>query len=166
MSIYLSCGKQAGLEGIATDVLVKALGASECNSFQFGVGLGVSITKGGVEKSSPSLSEIVLTKAFDSMSPALFINCCLGTTITKVQIDFTGTSGDTKKGSLVYLTYELKNAIITGHSISSGGDKPSESISFAYEEMAMTYKTPPVTEKNKDGSPVVQKWSIITNAKP
>lgn len=165
MAIYLSCGKQAGLEGIATDALVKSLGASECNSFQFGVGLGVSISKGGVEKSSASLSEVVLTKSFDSMSPALFINSCLGTTITKVQIDFTGTAGDASKGSLVYLTYELKNAIITGHSISSGGDKPSESISIAYEEIIMTYKTPPATEKNKDGSPVVQKWSIIANAK-
>ncbi len=165
MSIFLSCGKQDGLEGIATDASVKALGASECNSFQFGVGLGVSISKGGVEKSSPSLSEITLTKSFDSMSPALFINCCLGTTITKVQIDFTGTSGDAAKGSLVYLTYELKNAVITGHSISSGGDKPSESLSFAYEHIKMTYKTPPATAKNKDGSPVVQNWSIIENKK-
>jgi type VI secretion system secreted protein Hcp len=166
MSIFLSCGKQAGLEGIATDKAMAALGASECNSFQFGCGLGVSISKGGVEKSAPSLSEVVLTKSFDSMSPALFINCALGTTITKVQIDFTGTAGDAGKGSVVYLTYELKNAVITGHSVSSGGDKPSESISFAYEELVMTYKTPPKTEKNKDGSPVVQKWSVIANAKP
>ncbi len=165
MAIYLSCGKQAGLEGIATDALVKDKGASECNSFQFGVGLGVSISKGGVEKSSASLSEITLSKNFDSMSPALFINCCLGTTINKVEIDFSGTAGDAAKGSVIYLTYELTNAIITGHSISSGGDKPSESISFAYETIVMTYNTPPKTAKNKDGSPVVQKFSIIANTK-
>ena len=54
---------------------------------------------------------------------------------------------------------------ITGHSISSGGDKPSESISFAYETIVMTYNTPPKTAKNKDGSPVVQKFSIIANTK-
>jgi RNA 3'-terminal phosphate cyclase len=82
-----------------------------------------------------------------------------------VQIDFTGTAGDASKGSQVYLTYELKNAVITGHSISSGGDKPSESISIAYEHITMTYKTPPATAKNKDGSPVVQNWSIIENKK-
>ncbi len=166
MAIYLSCGKQHGLEGKATDELVKSLGASQCDSFQFGVGLGVSISKGGVVKSDPSLSEIVVTKSFDNMSPALFINCALGSTIDKVQIDFTGTAGDATKASQVYLTYILGDAIITGHSVSSGGDKPSESISFAYETIEMTYKTPPVTEKNKDGSPVVQKWSVISNAKP
>ncbi len=165
MAIYLSCGKQAGLEGIATDKLVAAKGASQCSSFQFGVGLGVSIGKGGVQKSDPSLSEIVLTKTFDAMSPALFINCCLGTTITKVEVDFTGTSGDATAASTVYLTYELSNAIITGHSVSSGGDLPSESISIAYEAIVMTYNTPPKTAKNKDGSPVVQKWNVTTNAK-
>lgn len=165
MTIYLSCDKQAGLEGIATDKLVASLGASECSDFSFGVGLGVFISKGGVEKSSASLGEIVMHKSFDSMSPALFINCCLGTTIKKVLIDFTGTAGSADSGSVVYLTYELKNAVITGHSITSKGDKPTEFFSFAYEEIVMTYKTPPVTAKNSDGSPVVQQWSVIGNAK-
>ncbi|MBC7842156.1 MAG: type VI secretion system tube protein Hcp [Gemmatimonadaceae bacterium] len=165
MAIYLSCGKQAGLEGIATDALVKDKGASACSSFQFGVGLGVSISKGGVQKSDPSLSEIVVTKTFDAMSPALFINSCLGTTITAVTVDFTGTAGDAANSSVIYLTYELTNAIITGHSVSSGGDLPSESISIAYEAIVMTYNTPPKTAKNKDGSPVVQKFSVIENKK-
>ena len=165
MAIYLSCGKEFGLEGIATDDLVKDKGATECGSFQFGVGIGVSISKGGVEKSTASLSEVVLSKAFDSMSPALFINTCLGSTIKTVTIDFVGAVGDAKAGSAIYLTYELNNAVITGHSVSSGGDKPSESFSFTYEEIVMTYHTPPKIGKNKAGSPIVQKYSVIANAK-
>ncbi len=165
MAIYLSCGKQAGLEGIATDDLIKTKGASECSKFSFGVGLGVSISKGGVQKSDPSLSEIQLNKNFDAMSPALFINCCLGTTITKVTIDFTGTSGSAENSSVIYLTYELKNAIITMHTVDSSGQLPTESITFAYEAIEMTYNKPPNEAKNEPGQAVLQTFSIIGNKK-
>jgi type VI secretion system secreted protein Hcp len=149
------------MEGIVTDELVKEKGATELSSFQFGVGIGVSISKGGVEKGTASVSEVTCTKAFDNMSPALFINCCLGKTFDKITIDFVGAVGDASKGSAIYLTYELQNAIITGHSISSGGDKPSESFSITFEEIVMTYQKPPVTKKNAAGQPIVQTWSII-----
>ena len=166
MSIYLSVkNKELGMEGIVTDELVKAKGATEISSFQFGVGLGVSISKGGVQKSTASLSEVVCTKTFDNMSPALFINTCLGHTLDTVTIDFVGAVGDASKGAAIYLTYELTNAIITGQSLSSGGDLPSETFSFAFEAITMTFQKPPVTKKNTAGQPIVQKWSVIGNNK-
>ena len=63
------------------------------------------------------------------------------------------------------LGIDRSGVVLTGHSISSGGDKPSESFSFTYEEIVMTYHTPPKIGKNKAGSPVVQKYSVIANAK-
>lgn len=166
MSIYFSCGQEHGLIGICTDAAVKALGASECTAFSLETTLEVVIASGGVQKKNPKLGEVSLTKGFDNMSPALFSACTLGKTIAKVQIDLAGTAGDAGKSSMVYLTYELKNAVVTSHSISSGGDMPEEVIKLAYEEMSMSYKTPPKTAKNTDGSPVVQKWSVIENKKP
>src|ERR1700689_32456 len=52
----------------------------EISSFQFGVGRGISSPTGGSsdrESSSPSVSEIVVTKPPDIASPSLF-NHCLG----------------------------------------------------------------------------------------
>jgi type VI secretion system secreted protein Hcp len=134
-------------------------------SFQFGISLPVHITKAGVDKSTANLSDIMLTKAFDSMSPALFSASSLGLTIDEVLIEFVGTAGDGTAGSVVYLTYKLKNAIVSSLTTSSGGDKPHESLSLAYEDIEMTFNTPPKTAKNKAGQPVVQKFSIIANKK-
>lgn len=163
MAIYFHANKALGLEGIVTDDIMKGKGATEVSSMQFGVGNSVHISKGGVEKGSPSLSEITITKNFDKMSLALFKASLLGSTIPTCQLDFVAVGNDAKAGSVLYLTYKMTNAVVSGYSTSSGGDKPSESVSLAYEEIEVTYHTPPVEGKNTPGDPVVQKWSIVKN---
>jgi type VI secretion system secreted protein Hcp len=82
----------------------------EINSFQFGVGRGISSPTGGSadrEASSPSVSEIVVTKKTDAASPSLFQHC-LGGRRLRVSIVFT--NGTTPGGFRHKL--DLKDALI------------------------------------------------------
>ena len=103
----------------------------ELNSFQFGVGRGISSPTGGAmdrESSAPSLSEITVTKAQDKATGLILTEAYKGEGV-KVIIDFVKTEKDQLQK---YLTYELEDAMISGYSISSGGDRPSESLSINY----------------------------------
>lgn len=119
----------------------------ELNSFQWGVGRGISSPTGASadrESSAPSLSEITVSKAQDKASGNLLTEAYVGEGV-KVQIDFCKTD----QGKLeTYLTYELEDAMISGYSISSGGDRPSESLSLNFVTINCVPKT-----LDKDGKP-------------
>jgi len=106
----------------------------ELNSFQWGVGRGISSPTGAAadrESSAPSVSEIVVTKSND-LSSTKFLNEAYQGEGQKVTIDFCKTD----KGQLsVYLTYTLEDCMISGYSISSGGDRPSESLSLNFTKI-------------------------------
>jgi type VI secretion system secreted protein Hcp len=123
----------------------------ELNSFQWGVGRGVSTATGSNEdreSSAPSVSEVTVTKAFDKASAKLLTEAYQGTgsgDAATVQLDFVRTN----KGKLdIYSTFTLSNVIISGYSLSSGGDRPSESLSLNFTKIETK-----VTPMNPDGSP-------------
>nr|WP_321983227.1 type VI secretion system tube protein Hcp [uncultured Lichenicoccus sp.] len=109
----------------------------ELQSFQWGIGRGVSNRTGSGadrEASAPSISEITVTKNQDSASIKLLQEALIGTgaaDAATVQIDFTRTD----KTQSVYETLTLSNVIISGYSTSSGGDRPSESLSFNFTKI-------------------------------
>ncbi len=115
----------------------------ELNSFQWGVGRGISSPTGASadrESSAPSVSEIVVTKATDSATPKLLNEAYQGEGV-KVEIDFCKTD----KGVLeVYMKYTLENTLISGYSVSSGGDRPMESLSLNFTKVE--YKNIPTGE--------------------
>ncbi|MBS0644707.1 MAG: type VI secretion system tube protein Hcp [Acetobacteraceae bacterium] len=106
----------------------------EVNSFQWGVGRGISSPIGASadrESSAPSVSEIVVTKALDTATGALLTEAYQGEGV-EVVIEFTKTdAGQLEK----YLTYTLSDTMISGYSISSGGDRPTESISLNFAKI-------------------------------
>jgi type VI secretion system secreted protein Hcp len=106
----------------------------ECNSFQWGVGRGISSPTGGSkdrESSAPSISEVVVTKAQDVASVDLLNEAYVGEG-ESVTIDFVKTD----KGKLeTYLTLILSETMVSGYSISSGGDRPSESVSLNFTKV-------------------------------
>jgi type VI secretion system secreted protein Hcp len=109
------------------------------NSFQFGVGRGISTPVGSTknrEASAPSLSEITVTKEMDQSSPYLFNEGCVGVKGLKTQFHFCSTAGDKLE---TYLEVELENALISGYSVSSGGDKPTESVSLNFTKIVIKY---------------------------
>lgn len=110
----------------------------ELGSFQWGVGRGISTPTGsGGDRntSAPSVSEVVVTKQFDGASVGLFQDLLTPGTSRKVQIDFVRTDKDQLT---VYLSLELDEVMLSGYSVSSGGDRPSESLSLNFTKVIVT----------------------------
>jgi len=122
----------------------------ELNSCQWGVGRGISSPTGGSadrESSAPSVSEIVVTKATDAASTKILNEAYQGEGV-KSQIDFCKTD----KGKLeVYLTITTDDTMVSGYSISSGGDRPSESLTLNFTKIE--FKNIVMDDKNATGNP-------------
>ena len=106
----------------------------ELSSIQWGVGRGISSPTGASadrESSAPSVSEVTVTKTQDVATIGLLTAAYQGDGVP-VQIDFTRTNKDTQD---VFLTIELTNVMISGYSMSSGGDRPTESLSLNFTKI-------------------------------
>lgn len=122
----------------------------EVNSFQWGVGRGISSPTGASadrESSAPSVSEIVVTKPSDLASPKLLNEALQGEGV-KVEIDFCKTDAGVLE---VYMKYTLEDAMISGYSLSSGGDRPTESLSLNFTKVE--YKNIPTGDTAATGEP-------------
>ena len=129
----------------------------EVNSFQWGVGRGISSPTGGSsdrESSAPSVSEIVVTKPTDISTVKVLDEALEGEGVD-VTIDFCKTD----KGNLsVYLSYTLTNTMISGYSMSSGGDRPQESLSFNFTKIMC--RDIALGAKNEDGQPATVGYDL------
>lgn len=134
MAIFLKYGS---IKGETTQVTHKDW--IEINSMQFGVGRGISSGVGGGSKreaTAPSVSEITLTKTMDICSN-LILKEALGGKAVDVKIEVTQTDNSGKH--VAYLKYVLTNTLISGYSLSSGGDRPSESLSLSFTKIDSEY---------------------------
>ena len=133
MAIYIDI---EGIKGDATHQNHKKW--LDVDSLQWGVGRAIMTSSGSAqnrEASEPSVSEVTFTKSMDSASALLFQEACAGSAGKKVTIDLvtTGNPGD------LYMQYTLHNALISGYSCSSSGDRPSESVSLNFTKIEMKY---------------------------
>jgi type VI secretion system secreted protein Hcp len=154
MAIYL---KYDGIDGEATHE--KHKNWIDVASLQFGTGRGISTPAGAAanrEASQPSISEVVITKQLDGASPKLFTESVTGAVGKKVEIHLvnTGNPGNT------YVEYVLTNSLISGYSVSSGGDRPTESISINFTKLE--FKFTPFDDKNKAGTPVTVNYDLTS----
>ena len=131
----------------------------ELNSFQWGVGRGISSPTGASadrESSAPSVSEITCTKDQDKATVKL-LDAALQGEGKDVVIEFTKTD----KGNLeTYITFTLSNTMISGYSMSSGGDRPSESLSLNFTKIEM--KVVPLGAAGGTESPETVGYDIAT----
>jgi type VI secretion system secreted protein Hcp len=146
-AIYL---KIDGIKGESTTNLKECTSPDRCidlSSVQFGVGRTIS-TSGGAsdrESSLPSISEITVTKQMDISSVPLFQEALTGKN-KNIEIFITeNTDGKIR----VYAQYKLDSSLVSSYSMSSGGDRPSESISINFEKIETI-----VTPYSKDGKPL------------
>lgn len=134
MAIFLKYGD---IKGETTQLSHKEW--IEVNSFQFGVGRGISSGVGGGSKreaTAPSVSEIVVTKSMDIASPLLLKDAIGGKAVT-AKIELTQTDNNGKH--VAFQKYILTNTLISGYSLSSGGDRPSESLSLNFTKIDSEY---------------------------
>lgn len=134
MAIFMKYG---AIVGETTQVTHKQW--IEVQSLQFGIGRGISSGVGGGSKreaSAPSVSEIVVTKTFDISSP-LLLKESVGGKAVEVKIELTQTDNNGKH--VAYQKYILTDTLVSGYSVSSGGDRPSESISLNFTKIDSEY---------------------------
>jgi type VI secretion system secreted protein Hcp len=130
------------------------------HSLQFGVGRGISSQVGGAAKreaSAPSISEVTITKSFDKSSIELFAWSLAGKSkLVKIDLVQTGTKDQLN----AYLKYELTNTLLSGYSLSSGGDLPTESISLNFTKITEKYTQ--YKDDNAVGQPVLKGYDLAT----
>ncbi|HXE55727.1 MAG TPA: type VI secretion system tube protein Hcp [Tepidisphaeraceae bacterium] len=140
--IFMKFGTISGevtLKGYAGDI--------QLNSFQWGVGRGISSPTGGSsdrEASAPSVSEITITKTMDKTSPLLLKEALVGQGVSEVDIFLVDTARALGKAGtpgqpVTYAEYVLSNVMISGYSVSSGGDRPTESLSLNFTKVQFNY---------------------------
>ena len=110
----------------------------EINSFQWGVGRGISSGGGGSkrESSAPSISEITVSSTMSAFSPLALKEALTGEgVLVKIDITRTNSTG----GHQPFQQYELSETMVSGYSVSSGGDNPSESLSLNFQKVQSLY---------------------------
>jgi len=157
MSIYF---KIEGIEGKVT-----AKGHEQwidIDSLQWGVGRAISSavgTSADREASKPSISEVSLTKLMDASSPMIFTESCVGKA-KKMEIHLCTVGTDQIE---TYMEYVLEDCMVSGYSVSSGGDRPSESLSLSFTKMEMKFI--PYNDAGKPESPIPAGYDMALGAK-
>ena len=135
MAVYM---QYASVKGQVTESKHKQW--IELSSFQWGIGRSITAVIGASqsrESSLPSISEIVITKNLDDSSPDLLNYALFDSKGQKVLIEFTKTGAGSDPD--MYLQFELTNTLISGYSYSSGGDKPTESLTLNFTKFNQKY---------------------------
>jgi type VI secretion system secreted protein Hcp len=127
-------------------------GAANPSSVSFGTGHGT----GKVDITSLSLQ-----KQLDKASPKLFQACCKGTHIANGTLIVRESTGSDNPQT--YWQYEMKEIFVDGISWggSTGGGKPSESISLSFKSIEINY-----WPQNSDGSlgtKIPASWDVSQN---
>ena len=111
------------------------------SSIQFNVARSVSNTVGSIDRdtSNPQFGEIQVSKPTDSASTQIFAQAMYGMAIgTTCTFNFLQTAGANAPLQL-YMQLQLTNPIITSYSVSSSGDRPSESFTISFTQIGMLY---------------------------
>ncbi|MDD2860545.1 MAG: type VI secretion system tube protein Hcp [Acidiphilium sp.] len=156
MAVYM---KYAAINGdVTTEGFTNYI---ELSSVQWGVGRGVAMQSGsgeGRESSLPSLSEVTITKDYDISSPDLLKEALSGGA-KDVDIVFVRTN-KAGSGSDKYLEVKMKDVIMSGLSMSSGGEKPNESLSLNYS--SISFVSIPMKDDGSAGTQSVVNFDLKT----
>ena len=142
---YLCIDKASIVKGETTaSGLTPAVGWIEIFSFSWGASNPTTVSpgKGGLAGGRVSVSSFNVMKKTEQSSTNLFAACCAGQHYPTAQVVMrkaTGTAGKQQ----VFLQYDFTDVMVESiqWSGSSGGDDtPTESVSFAFAVVAITYK--------------------------
>ena len=133
------------------------------DAVQMGVGRAITTSGGGADRdtSNPSFSEVTMTKATDIASADLFMEAVCSKSLGKAELHFIQTGGADKKQQ-VFLTVELEDAIVSSYSVSSSGERPTETISLNFTKISYKYDS---FSGEKVTTGTAKKWDLEANAK-
>jgi type VI secretion system secreted protein Hcp len=110
----------------------------EITSFSQGFSIPISSGGGGAQVGPPVPADIVISKPLDQSSPELFLRSHQGTNFGKMTFSFHRPTGGAPE---TYYQVLLEDVRITSMSQTSGGDRPTESLSLNYGKIKWTYNS-------------------------
>jgi type VI secretion system secreted protein Hcp len=138
--------------------------SSWCDIYSYSVGASNPTTVGtgtGSGAGKVSMSSFQITKSIDSATPSLFLTCCSGTHYGTAEVQVLEAGGTSP---VVFLKIDFTQVFVDNISWggSSGGGKPSESVSFSFASIQFTYT--PQLAGGGGGSPIPCGWNLLSNA--
>ncbi len=135
----------------------------QIDSYQWGTARGMTGTAGTAanrEASSPSVSEIAVTKMTDTATPKLAKPLARGSLTLKMPAGqcIVGARYPAATLNTPYMRYEMENVMVSSCSASSGGgggSLPMEEISFNYDKISTAYTK---QDKKEPDKPYRPKW--------
>jgi len=126
--------------------------------------MGVGASGSTRHRSSASFGDIICVKEVDASTPKLQEAIADGTNFAKVEIHLCTSSEGGKR--IPFLMWELKNCRVSSYSVSGatdGNSPPTESLSFNFEEIKVTYDK--LGKDNKSAGKVDYSWKIEEGVK-
>jgi len=115
------------------------------------------------ESANVIIGDLTLTRRMDSASPYLFIRSCCG---RGADVVITLTETGTGSGSNVYMTYTLKNALLSSYEVDAGGHRnarPTELLTLSFVDIEMKYT--PYDDAGNALAPVAVGFDASNNEK-
>jgi len=152
------------IEGVDGEVKAGGMDKTiEIYSFSFGASNPTSVnSSGGSGRSAGKVevSSFSFMKKLDKASSTLFQSCCTGKHFPKATLSLRKAGGEA--GQAVFLEYVLTQVFVDSiqWSGSSGGDDtPTESVSFNFAKIELTYNT--IDEKGKASKAGQAGWDLV-----
>jgi len=155
------------IEGVTGEATATGMeGQIEVFSWSFGASNPTTVGpgKGGLSAGRVSISSFNVMKKTESSSPTLFTNCCKGKDFGSVIVTMRKAGG--AAGQKAFLIYTFTNVMVESiqWSGSSGGDDtPTESVSFAFSKVDISYQKQD-TKGGAIGNPILANWDLTTVA--
>jgi type VI secretion system secreted protein Hcp len=143
--------------GITGGGTPKGPGYIDVLSWSWGVSNNIGSQSSGSGAGKVSMSSFTIMKTIDKASPLLWKACAAGSHLATVTLFMDPPSSSTGAPGGDNLVVTLTDARVHGVTTSSGGDRPTESVSFTYAKIKMDY-TP-----QGSSSPVTFTWDLKTN---
>ena len=114
----------------AIDILSFSFGATQSSV------IGPGSSGGATRAGRADVSHVTVMKVLDKTSPLLFDDCVSGNLLKSVQIIYDKPMGADQED---FFKLQMDNALITSVQLSGSQENPTESISFAFEKIKVSY---------------------------
>lgn len=146
----------AGMEG-KIELYSWSMGASNPTT----VGSGAT----GISAGKVSLSSFNAMKKTEKSSPTLFTACCTGKHFASATVTMRKAAGEGgQKAFLVYVFTDVMVESVQWSGSSGGDDTPTESVSFAFGKIEITYQQQD-SAGGSVGQPVKGSWDLMKVSK-
>jgi type VI secretion system secreted protein Hcp len=135
-----------------------------CNSFSFGANQPIDVSRNkGRTTGTVNVSQIHLTRDYDSASLLILNSLFLGKTFESAKIHFLYAAADSEEAQVELMTVTLTNAMIADYQIGAavGGGSMSEQITIGFTAIDCSYAVQEETGEKGSGN-ITASYDLLT----